>query len=88
MDEIAGRQCSQEEKKLTMLFIANACRIFRLNAEGRDYLIFPKEPQIIIDVDPGAEDVMVEDEEDRAYSKYIQKWSRKLKKEISPMRRG
>jgi hypothetical protein len=85
LDEIAGRQCSQEEKKQTMIFIANACRILRLNMQNRDYLIFPKEPQIIIEIDPGEEGVTIEDEEDRAYSKYLQKWSRKLKKgKVSP----
>ena len=84
LDEIAGRECSKEEKKLTMIFIPNACKILRLNMQNRDYLNFPKEAQIIIDIDPGEEGVTIEDE-DRAYSKYLQKWSRKLKKgKVSP----
>ena len=80
LDEIAGRECSQEEKKLTMIFIANACKVLRLNMQNREYLNFPKEPQLNVEIDPEEKGITIEDEEDRAYSRYIQKWSRKLKK--------
>ncbi|KAF8956506.1 hypothetical protein BDZ97DRAFT_1851217 [Flammula alnicola] len=83
MDEIAGRECSKWEKDMLMKFLPNHCRITRLNLQGREYLHFPKDPQIIIEIDPGQN--VTSGDEDKAYEKYLKKWARRLKKgKVSP----
>lgn len=79
MDRIAGRTCTALEKKVLMDFISNATRILVLNMQDRDYLNFPKQPQIALEKDPGELDDLP-DSEDKAYEKYLKKWSRRYKR--------
>ncbi|KAF8955956.1 hypothetical protein BDZ97DRAFT_1672536 [Flammula alnicola] len=84
MNEIAERDCSDWEKEMMMKFLPNACMIVRLNMQNREYLNFPKEPQVTIETDPG-EVISGDSEEDKAFAVYLKKWARKLKKgKISP----
>ncbi|KAJ3502101.1 hypothetical protein NLJ89_g9040 [Agrocybe chaxingu] len=83
MDKIAGRTCTAWEKKMVMTFLPNTCMILRLNMQNREYMNFPKEPKVAIEVDPGeriAPETAEEEKEDRAYHQYIKKWTKKLRK--------
>ena len=79
MDRIAGRTCTALEKKLLMNFIPNATMILVLNIKDREYVNFPKEPQLALDKEPGDLDDLP-DSEDKAYEKYLKKWSRRYKR--------
>ena len=79
MDKIAGRTCTALEKKLLMNFIPNAAMILVLNMQNREYLRFPKEPQLALEKEPGELDDLPESE-DKAYEKYLRKWSRRYKR--------
>lgn len=79
MDRIAGRTCTALEKNLLMKFIPNATRILVLNVQDQEYLNFPKEPQLALEKEPGELDDLP-DSEDKAYVKYLKKWSRRYKR--------
>lgn len=83
MKDISGRECTDWEKEMMREFLPNACKLLRMNMHSRAYLGFPKEPNIMIETDPG-EDVKT-DEHDEELDKYLKKWGRRLKKgKISP----
>lgn len=84
MDKIANRPCTPLEKKLLMQFLPNAAKVLRLNMQNREYLNFPKEPQIAIEKDPG-ELAELPDNEDEAFEKYLKKCCRRYKRgKVSP----
>lgn len=86
MDRIAGRTCTALEKELLIKFVHNAAMTLRLNMQNREYLNFPKEPQLAMDKDPGELDDLPDDE-DKAYEKYLRKWSRRYKRgKVTPER--
>jgi hypothetical protein len=88
MDRIAGRTCTALEKKLLMNFIPNATRVLVLNMQDREYLNFPREPQLVLEKEPGELDDLP-DNEDEAYVKYLKKWSRRYKRgKVTPERLG
>ncbi len=83
MDTIAGRTCTDWERKMTMEFFSNGYHFFRLNIQNREYLNFPKEPQVVFELDPDEKinaTTAEEAREDKACEKYLRKWTRKLKK--------
>lgn len=87
MDRIAGRPCTALEKNLLMKFIPNAGMILRLNMHNREYLNFPKTPQLAVEQDPGENLDDPADPEDKAYEKYLKKWSRRYKRgKVTPER--
>ena len=86
MDRIAGRTCTALEKDLLMKFVSNAAMTLRLNMQNREYLNFPKEPQLALDEGHGELDDLPDDE-DKAYEKYLRKWSRRYKRgKVTPER--
>ena len=78
--KIARHAPTPEEKSLAMKLFFDSRHYLQSNLMNRDYLNFPKEPNRLYDVDPGEETLMGDAAEDEAYSKYMQKWNRKLKK--------
>lgn len=86
MDRIAGRKCTTLEKNLLMKFIPNATMVLVLNLQDREYFNFPKQPQLALEKDPGELDDLP-DTEDKAYEKYLRKWSRLYKRgKVTPER--
>ena len=87
MDRIAGRPCTALEKDLLMKFLPNTAMILRLNMQNREYLNFPKNPQLALEKEPGEDLNDLPDHEDKAYEKYMRKWSRRYKRgKVTPER--
>ncbi|KAF8799364.1 hypothetical protein BYT27DRAFT_7120907 [Phlegmacium glaucopus] len=87
MDRIAGRQCTSLEKELLMKFLPNAAMVLGLNMQNREYLNFPKAPEIVLEKDPGENLDDLPDYEDEAYIKYMKKWSQRYKRgKVTPER--
>jgi len=87
MDKIAGRLCTSLEKELLMKFLPNAAMVLRLNMQNREYLKFPKNPEIVLEQDPGENLDDLPAHEDEAYEKYLKKWSRRYKRgKVTPER--
>jgi len=90
LDKIAGRTCSDWERQITVKFLESASKIFYLNTKNRDYVNFPKEPQISLELDPNERvrnESAEEDRESEALDMYLVKWTRRLRKgKVNPQR--
>ena len=82
MDEIAERKCTDYELEMAAKFIPDALMSLRSTIQKRAYIHFPKTPAIGIDMDPEEEEEEKDPNDIDAVdlSKYLTKWSRRLKR--------
>ncbi|KAF5317528.1 hypothetical protein D9619_013194 [Psilocybe cf. subviscida] len=79
MDDIAGRTCTEREKKMLFAFYTNSSMVLRLNVKNREYLNFPKEPKVAIDMDPDEEEEGDREVYQEVHASYLAKLGRKVK---------